>query len=441
MPTNKLESTFRRRVGRHRTPLDTDALWAEVEPRLPEKRRPVFPLWIWLLLGAVALSGLYLSLPEQAETPTPAPVMDDVPMVMETPTEAVPNVTAPPRMDAVATTPVTPRQAIRAAAAAQPATVSRTATRSMVERSDFHLRGVFWPDAVGQKFCFAVLRALGGVKSRTAISHPPLPIKNISPVASRNQQPTFLPTPPQPSLAPATPPTKIKPGKRAYWTAEIGGIVSMPLRNVRSEAGQTEERGLESLGLQGLVGYHLPGGLSVRTGLLAHRVNTRLRSEITEMTTVPTEGVVRIIHHPDGSRSEQLGTIQVPGEQTTTTTYYNQVSSVDVPLLIGYRLADNRFGLTVEAGPVFNLASGGKGHQQISADGFQSLSDGYYLKRRTGVGLLAGVSGEYRLNEKTMLTAGLRVQTLAGGFENPATTTTKTAYSLLGLQVGYRVRI
>ena len=171
--------------------------------------------------------------------------------------------------------------------------------------------------------------------------------------------------------------------------------------------GASGEKALEALAVQALVGYHRGKGLSLRTGFALSVMNSKIQEEISL---------------PSG-RAEAR--------------YYNQLSSIDLPLLLGYRLPGNKFNALLEAGPVFNLSSGGDAHIRMG-QGFSPVGSGYYLPRRKGFGFILQASGEYRLNEKGSLTAGLRIQSFGGTFSNPEAG--RTTATTISLQVGYRIR-
>lgn len=203
-----------------------------------------------------------------------------------------------------------------------------------------------------------------------------------------------------------------------YWTVEPSVVLGLPVRS----GGGADERSLEALTAQALVGYHwASSGFSVRGGITATVVSSKVSSERTTTGTISVGGVA------------------VPQTTVTTTKYYNQLSSVDFPLLAGYRLRDSKYSLLIEAGPSLNLSSGGDGHRR-SGEGFVAIPGGEYLGRRPGIGFLLQLTGEYRLSDRAVLTGGLRVQSFGGAFEDPQVTGVRTSVTTIGLQLGYRVR-
>ncbi len=221
-----------------------------------------------------------------------------------------------------------------------------------------------------------------------------------------------------------------------YWTGEPALVVSLPARS----GGPSDEKSLEAITGQILVGRHWrTNGLSLRTGIAISKINSKVSEETTTTETVSRTAVIRIIQHPDGTRTEETGTVQVQQTTTREERYYNSLSSVDFPLLLGYRLKGSRYALLLEAGPSLNISSGGDAHIR-SGEGFRAVSGNYFLSRRSGIGFQAVLTGEYQLTENTALIGGLRIQSFGGGFENPEVAPSATQVTTVGLQLGYRMR-
>jgi len=68
MPSNNMEDQLRQRLSQQPTPVDFEALWDKVEPRLPKKKRRVLPFWFWLIVGLTLSSSLLLQLPDGLNT-------------------------------------------------------------------------------------------------------------------------------------------------------------------------------------------------------------------------------------------------------------------------------------------------------------------------------------------------------------------------------------
>ena len=234
-------------------------------------------------------------------------------------------------------------------------------------------------------------------------------------------------------------PKKIRKKKEKFYTAEVYAGVNLSTRSGTGAGGNEQQ--LEGRTYGGLVGYHRASGVSVRSGVLGTTIYSKLESVTTEAGFRSELGVVSITEAADGTRTERRGMVQIPTETTTTMRIYNRRSSVDIPLLIGYRTDAGPFGLLLEAGPLFNLSSGGTG-SIVGEQGAIIPASGraYFLGRRAGVGALLNAGASYGLGEKSFLTLNLRYQMLGGQFENAEVTPAATTYGTLGVQVGYRVR-
>lgn len=513
-----MEEILRQRLRQHPTPLDTDALWAEVEERLPQKQRRILPPWVWILTGSlVLLGGLFLLLNQPKE---------EEPQTVVTAPKVITDI-APPTSSAPASAPATTQEMVNPTGATS---VSPAGPPSAVQKVRI-IAGAGLPAARAVKPPASTVQSLvpelptGAAK---AVRFLPL-IRNVTNVVSRSERstPSFpeivvpaapqtesgvvkpeMPPPPLPPEAgyakaagkkaehPAatlsgqaerdpttgketqaredirraaseTPrweretsvdrgehekkPEKIRKKQPAYWTVEPGFAISRPLRSVsvvgenpdenQAAINRQHETPLEGITLRALVGYHRAGGLSIRTGFALSRINSKVASTFTTVGTESVEAVVAIIESPNGSRREQTGTVEVTTETTLAEKHYNHVRSIDVPLLLGYRFGGTKWGLTVEAGPTFNISSGGRAHLYDGA-GVHRLVDNeqHFRSKLTELGFLANFGGAYRVSKKTMLTANLRLQGFGrGGFEAPSTGYA-TKYSLIGIQLGYRIR-
>lgn len=484
MPNRPVEDILRKRLSQYPTPLDTDALWAEVEPRLPSKRSAL-PYWAWVITGLVLASSLYLFLPQQPESQpqavaTPAPVVvDNVPQTYFVPASAPKNDKAPTLVTKagakVTTTPdgvIAERPASKAKPPApnsppktHPATEAHNAEPVTTEnkvvadswikqsaaarvRRSTPTAAPFLPTKEGyvevaslfNRITFSLPQVVVPVVDSTR----PAPKEENERIAVREARRADL------ALANNEKPDNFRKKQPAYWTVEPGVAISLSSRSVNTagdnpdgsqvNVNEAYEKALEAVTLQGLAGYHLPNGFSLRTGVTYNRINSKVASEFTTTGTESVETVVAIIENQDGSRRQQTGTVQVATEITTTEQYYNSVSSTDIPVLIGYRLGGTKWGLTVEAGPTFNLSSTGSAHLYDGAGNYRPVSGEHFRNKLSGRGFLANFGGEYKLSEKTMLTANLRVQGFGKeGFEAPSVGYA-TQYTLFGVQLGYRVR-
>ncbi len=456
MPNRPVENILRERLGQHPTPLDTDALWNAVEPRLPEKK-PVFALWKWLALGLVLLGSIYFFLPESVEGETSA-VASPAPVVVEAPskTSFAPAAAPPYTSPQPASTAATPSTATPQEKTVAP--ISTTAERSSLKPreagAERAINQVTKPTTSATPVVVALPvqeAALPIFRQPAPAAIPKLPLpKSYEPLRSRYAA-IAAPLPKVTASAPVNNVSEtIRHRQPAYWTLEPGIALSNSSRSVNA-VGNTPNEGqahinnqyesaLEAISIQGLIGYHHPSGLSLRTGVTHNRINSKVASQFTTVGTESVETIVAIIESPNGSRSQQTGIVEVATETTIAEQYYNSVSSLDVPLLLGYRFGGTKWGLTVEAGPSFNLSNGGRVHLYDGEGNYRLADDAHFRTRRTEPGFLANFGGAYNLSKTAQLTANLRVQGSGnGGVENPSVGYA-TRYTLMGVQVGYRLR-
>lgn len=486
MPNRPIEDILRKRLSQHPTPLDTDALWAEVEPRLP-RERGILPYWISMLVVVVLLGGLYLLFPLQPEGVAPAATTLTPPVTTTAPQTSIAPAAAPTEppvpvktiktTTAPETKPPTPASNPKADIVT-PSVISEASVMSVYDVPSSPL--LLQEEATeGTPVVTPSLLIADGYRQMVAPgqhntsllpSRPAQPadeVKDTSP----QQQPETEQTDSQrnkdqrlPAIEAQAPaehistlpkttestPKKFREKKPAYWTAEPGVALSGVGRSVdaagdNQDSGQAEinsqyEKGLEAFTVQGLVGYHRPNGLSLRTGIVYSRINSKVASEFTTTGTESVETVVAIIENPDGSRREQTGTVLVATETTTTEQYYNSVRSLDLPLLLGYRFGGTKWGLTLEAGPTFNLGSKGRAHLYDGNGNYRLVNGEHFRKRLSETGFLANFGGGYQLSEKTILTANLRLQGFGKGGLESSSAGYETSYTLLGVQLGYRLR-
>ncbi|MEL7160615.1 MAG: hypothetical protein AAFN92_07640 [Bacteroidota bacterium] len=417
MPNSSEDHRLGARLREHATPLDTEALWEAVETRLPAKRkRRLAPLWLWPLLGGGFLAWWLFQPGEKIqEEPTVVPVPEG-----EILAAAATEISSPALLPV--TTPAQPRVDQRAVA------IPVSVPEPLAEQ------GVDSPPLPTPEL----------PPKRSAAAVPMIPALRWLPVVTPS--PFTLPELPSPTTRPSTAVAEFTPRQRGHWSVEPGLTLSLPQRSITASTNAPQanlnERystALEGISAQGLVGYHLPGGLSLRSGFIHTRINSRLDVDDRHTELVPREAVFAIIRNPDGSSKEQTGTVQVEEVTVTKATYYNHVNSLDLPLLAGYQIGGNKWGLSLEGGPVLNVLSGGSARLYDGEGSFRTADGAHFRRRRPGVGWLVQASGSLRVSEAASLTAGLRWQELASdGFEKEAAGYA-TNYALVGLQVGYRI--
>ncbi|MFK8163172.1 MAG: hypothetical protein AB8H12_11970, partial [Lewinella sp.] len=136
----------------------------------------------------------------------------------------------------------------------------------------------------------------------------------------------------------------------------------------------------------------------------------------------------------------QLEYSQIVNGASTDLTINNSIRLLEAPLLLGYRLPGRRLHVSVNAGPVINLATSARG-RFLHPDAPQPLdlaTDGNYRKN-IGVGFMTSLSSTYRIGNKDpfLLVVEPFFKTYPGAF-TVKDAPLKETYWLVGLQLGVR---
>lgn len=178
----------------------------------------------------------------------------------------------------------------------------------------------------------------------------------------------------------------------------------------------------------------LKSGISLAAGLNYSQIN--------EKFTV-AENIFLIETHYD-NRGNVTGTDTVSGKQFKTT--HNHYHSVDVPLLLGYEMGNDRIHININAGPVMNVYSWQHGQvlsqdsipESISSGKSSSLADQY--KTNIGLGITGGVSVFYKLNDQLHIFAEPYFRYNFSSMNNNESPI-QEKYTTVGLHVGLRLDI
>jgi hypothetical protein len=178
----------------------------------------------------------------------------------------------------------------------------------------------------------------------------------------------------------------------------------------------------------------LKSGISLAAGLNYSQINERF--------TV-AENIFLIETHYD-SRGNVTGTDTISGKQYKTT--HNHYHSVDVPLLFGYEMGNEKIHININAGPVMNIYSWQHGQvlsqdsipESISTGKSSSFADQY--KTNIGLGITGGVSVFYKLNDQLHVFAEPYFRYNFGSMNNNESPI-QQKYTTIGLHLGLRLDI
>jgi hypothetical protein len=258
--------------------------------------------------------------------------------------------------------------------------------------------------------------------------------------------------------APATPPfSELKDllcpvftkRRKAQWSIGAVGIMSKPEREIvaleTDESGQRArnlrvERPLSAITGQLLAGYETGSGFSLRSGLGYTRINTV--AEVTLDTTITTigSGITDIIVNGPGDTTFITGVVERRIHTTGTSRYYNRLSTIDVPILLGKTFRAGKWRFAVEAGPVLNILTSGSARYQMANGSFSTRTDNENLfrKRLSGIGWQGSLSANFQVLPKLDIGLGFNAyRQPKGGFE-VAGSPTSTRYTLFGVRLGVK---
>lgn len=243
------------------------------------------------------------------------------------------------------------------------------------------------------------------------------------------------------------------PAKQSIWTLGSSTSISRIGQTfVQGEGDQSSEdllqlyqsnvRPLEAISADLMVGYQTRNNWTIRSGLGYTRINS-----VAEATSVSVndslrgEGIVRIDVRAPGDTSFIMGTVALTQTTTRNQTYYNNVTLIDLPILVGRRFTAGKFDLNLEAGPVLNLYARASARLPITASTFSERTDTESLYRSSfGISWRGQASVGYRLTEKLSIHAGVDYRRLPQRGLETNNAPVKTRYNLLGGQIGLRYR-
>jgi len=238
-------------------------------------------------------------------------------------------------------------------------------------------------------------------------------------------------------------------GKRG-WTLEVGGGVAKPYQTIvasledslpyRHERDVSNERLLEAITADFLVGYQTASKWTLRGGLSYQRVNSVVEVRYDSTVVESREGIAEIIIDPGGDTTFINGMVSASIRTNGYNRYYNQLTTVDFPLLLGKTFAKGKWRIGLEAGPVFNLLTSGSARYQLTDGTFSTRAENDELFRSR----LGGISWRANVSAGLLLMPGLEVniglsalRRGRGGFEVEGSAT-QTSYDLVGVRVGIR---
>ncbi|MBI3883509.1 MAG: hypothetical protein HY305_04645, partial [Sphingobacteriales bacterium] len=120
----------------------------------------------------------------------------------------------------------------------------------------------------------------------------------------------------------------------------------------------------------------------------------------------------------------------------------NHYRSIDVPLILGYELGNDKLHININAGPVINVYSWQKGvmldtsFKPVNITTGTSGSSAQY-KSNFGLGVIGSISVYYKLNEQTHLLAEPYFRYNFSSISREGAPV-KEKYATIGLRIGLR---
>lgn len=468
MQNKDLEQGLRDRIYDHEIPVDTDQLWLDVQANLhPEKKRRAV-IWWWLpgllLIGSLGWFAFSAFVGDEARTQDANTVevqaadATDYAATTEkqatTADEASPVVplsegtnadasTGPKEVsDILRSLPKSTQGSAMPIAPASLAPVLRQGQQGPVEPENKEEAPSIATPSTNTTIA-STTNNVAGVK-RLTLAAPRIASLPVDLLPKRFYDPA---TPPFSELKDPACPVFTK-RRKAQWSLGVAGIVSKPVREITAnteDIGQRNrnlkvERPLSAVTGQILAGYETGSGFSLRSGLGYTRINSVAEVIVdTTITTIGT-GITEVIINGPGDTTFITGVVERRIHTTGTSRYYNRLSTIDVPILLGktFRAGKWRFG--VEAGPVLNIMTNGSARYQMADGSFSTRADNENLfrKRLSGIGWQGSLSANFQVLPKLDVGLGFNAyRQPKGGFE-VAGSPTSTNYTLYGVRLGIK---
>ncbi|MEO1624635.1 MAG: hypothetical protein AAFV25_05725, partial [Bacteroidota bacterium] len=423
----------RHEIEGHKSAVDGDALWAQIQPQLQEDRKRRYPFWLWWwALGiGILLAAAIFHLQRQAPVSVTATAADPITTeeVSSAPVDQLKQTQAEgttlegkeangQNENAIAQMSSSQPEETSAKAALVPATETRVVNASSANRPP------------------TVPKSEGGIVNS---SSPKTTAKNVLPVAlaeksTKNQKLSqvipLLSTPSIPLLPSQALSLGLKPSpkmtkqggeeenllargafqRNISWGLGVRGGLLKSIRQLETRQDnaadylqrrkETEEQ-LETFDLGLDVYLRHKSGFYARTGFNFTRAAERFayNSVVTERDSI--DGVVKIIYNTSGDSTDEVrGKVGVTRRTEYRRTVYNSIQWLDLPLVAGYTFSagESPLQMSVEGGVHINLALMREG-TFFAPEGDQVLDFGEddFFESSLGVGFYAGFALYYEV--------------------------------------------
>lgn len=372
MKFRDLEKHMQEQLSDHPSPVNTDALWANLQAR--RRRRRGF--WLWFAGAALLLMGLgwslWAGLPEQETVPNIASQEESVEIYSEKPYISAERQEEVPSEQEERFMPAGRKSSkIRPSLAAGDAEIVTQTTSVQTSRNRADVLDNNSPFPSGkEKGALAEKEpqtpSIGETSSQKTMgnNNPPLPSFLLNPLPTRSFQlhsSRELPLiPPVPSLQETNRQKDFTFGlnlEAALLSANRDLSARSPQYESLEEVRDLTEKSLESLQFSLLGRVTHRSGLYLRAGAAYTRIAERFDFNWTQTRTDSmVNGIQEIIIFPNGDTSLVEGMVQLEIQESYRKRHYNYHHLIDLPVILGYSFGRGPLGLDVEGGVFFNLS-------------------------------------------------------------------------------------
>lgn len=459
---NKFEQQIRDRLTDHSSEVDTVALWEAVEDRLEKKKRKRVIWWIPLIAACAALA-LYFGQQSQVIPNDVSPIANDSSNCKEdvdhepevlllnkvAMSDGSQEILFPEEANGVEMGTDDDLQkkdlivAGQGASTPLPLQAQQSASIPLLDLPDRHrARSSRDAETNYPAPTQSSLSTTGHITTLKGVQDLPIPLLLLSDLDDSLQidqiasyEPTLIKRKHHTRLSIALQQTIGLP------TLKISGITETG--NPQLERNKASMTSLESFKSQLLLGLHINNRFFLRTGLAYRRINFRTdySSSVIEELTDP-EGILSIRVDVDGDSTFTYGPTNITRTESSRFRYYNSLTTLDIPLLLGYSFGKGKLQFSLEAGPVFNIGSFSKAKLLGEDLNFFTASNdtGWYKKRLSGVGFTASGTLNYPISRRSAVTLGVNYErTPVSGFE-ASNAGYQSHYNIIGVSAGVKMR-
>jgi flagellar basal body-associated protein FliL len=164
-------------------------------------------------------------------------------------------------------------------------------------------------------------------------------------------------------------------------------------------ARESSESPLEEISTTLQLSIPLTKNIYLKMGIDYSQINEKMMySEEVSEQIILEDRITKIIIDSEGFEFNERGPVEATQISNNNFTYYNRYKSIDVPLIIGYTIPNNKWNLGLEAGIIWNSNLSFSG--AILEDNNTVAENEGLFKSRTGIKYTGGISISYQLTDR-----------------------------------------